>query len=120
MQESGSMHKSPAPVRYSRMNQARSEEDEKEREKDRNDRGQEADGKNGSPKNKNMSDELKQGLARHSRSRTVKYYMHKLVLGFPCQRRIHFRKLERFPKSVQNENEFNKIQIKHVDILYFT
>ena len=31
MQESVSMHKSPAPVRHSRMNQARSEEEEKER-----------------------------------------------------------------------------------------
>ena len=31
MQESVSMHKSPTPVRHSRMNQARSEEEEKER-----------------------------------------------------------------------------------------
>ena len=46
MQESVSMHKSPTPVRHSRMNQARSEEEEKERQKDR---GQEADGKKGSP-----------------------------------------------------------------------
>ena len=30
MQESVSMHKSPAPLRQSRMNQARSEEEEKE------------------------------------------------------------------------------------------
>ena len=37
------MHKSPTPVRHSRMNQARSEEEEKEG--DRKDRGQEADGK---------------------------------------------------------------------------
>ena len=41
-----SMHKSPTPLRHSRMNQARSEELEKERKRDR---GQEADGKKGSP-----------------------------------------------------------------------
>ena len=47
MQESVSMHKNPTPVRHSRMNQARSEEEE---EKERQiDRGQEADGKKGSP-----------------------------------------------------------------------
>ena len=49
MQERVSMHKSPTPLRQSRMNQARSEEEEKERKKDRKDRGQEADGKKGSP-----------------------------------------------------------------------
>ena len=66
MQESVSMHKSPAPVRHSRMNQARSEEEEKERKRDRKDRGQEADGKKGSPnKTKNSSEELKQGLPGH-------------------------------------------------------
>ena len=36
----------PYPLR---MNQARSEEEEKERKRDRKDRGQEADGKKGSP-----------------------------------------------------------------------
>ena len=49
MQESVPMYKSPTPVRHSRMNQARSEEEEKERKRDRKDRGQEADGKKGSP-----------------------------------------------------------------------
>ena len=49
MQESVSMHKSPTPLKHSRMNQARSEEEEKERKRDRKDRGQEADGKRGSP-----------------------------------------------------------------------
>ena len=47
------------------MNQARSEEEEKERKRDRKDSGQEADGKKGSPtkqKVKNTSEELKQGL----------------------------------------------------------
>ena len=53
MQESVSMHKSPTPLRQSRMNQARSEEEEKERKKDRKDRGQEADGKKGSPTKQN-------------------------------------------------------------------
>ena len=47
MQESVSMHKSPTPVRHSRMNQARSEEEKKKR--DRKYRCQEADGKKGSP-----------------------------------------------------------------------
>ena len=52
-QERSSMHKSPAPVRHSRMNQARLEEEEKERKRDRKDRGQEADGKKGSPTKQN-------------------------------------------------------------------
>ena len=47
------------------MNQARSEEEEKERKRDRKDRGQEADGKKGSPTKQNTSEELKQGLPRH-------------------------------------------------------
>ena len=45
MQESVSMHKSPTPVRHSRMNQAMLEEEEKDRKRDRKDRRQEADGK---------------------------------------------------------------------------
>ena len=59
MQESVSMHKSPTPLRYSRMNQERSEEEEKERKRDRKDRGQEADGKKGSLKKQNLSEEPK-------------------------------------------------------------
>ena len=47
------------------MNQARSEEEEKERKRDRKDRGQEADGKKGSPTKQNTSEEIKQGLPRH-------------------------------------------------------
>ena len=64
MQESVSMHKSPTPLRHSRMNQARSEEEEKERMRDR---GQEADGKKDSPAKQNTSEELKQlaYLPRH-------------------------------------------------------
>ena len=65
MQESVSMHKSPTPLmalKQSRMNQARSEEEVKERKRDRKDRGQEADGKKGSPTKQNTSEELKQGL----------------------------------------------------------
>ena len=58
MQESVFMHKSPTPVRHSRMNQARSEEEEKERTKDRKDRGQEAGGK-ATQQNKNTSEEWK-------------------------------------------------------------
>ena len=64
MQESVSMHKSPTPIRQLRMNQARSEEEEKERKRDRKDRGQEADGKRGSPPKQNTSEELKQGTAQ--------------------------------------------------------
>ena len=44
------------------MNQARSEEEEKERKRDRKDKGQEADGKKGSPTKQNTSVEIKQGL----------------------------------------------------------
>ena len=65
MQESVSMHKSPTQLRQSRMNQARSEEEEKERKRNRKDRGQEADGKKGSPTKQNTSEELKQCLPRH-------------------------------------------------------
>ena len=49
MQESVSMHKGPNTVRHSRMNQARSEGEEKERKRDWEDRDQEVDGKKGSP-----------------------------------------------------------------------
>ena len=64
MQESVSMHKSPNLVRHSRMNQARSEEEEKEK-RDMKARGQEVDGKKNSQKKK-TSEELKRGLPRHS------------------------------------------------------
>ena len=46
MQESVSMHKSPTQLKPSRMNHARSEEEEK---RDRKEKVQEADGKKGSP-----------------------------------------------------------------------
>ena len=49
MQESVSMHKSPILDRYSRMNQARSEEEETEWKRDWRDRVQEANGEKGSP-----------------------------------------------------------------------
>ena len=65
MQESVSMHKSPTTARHSRMNQARSDEEEKERKRDRIERGQEADGK-AAQENKNLYEELKQGLPRHN------------------------------------------------------
>ena len=48
MQESVSMHRSPTPDRHSRINEARSNDEEKERKRDRKDRNQEADGKKGS------------------------------------------------------------------------
>ena len=66
MQESVSMHKSPTPVRHSRMNQARLEKEEKERKRGKKDRGQEADGKKGSSIKQNTSEELKEALPRHS------------------------------------------------------
>ena len=49
MQGSVFMHKNSAQIRHSRMNQARLEEEENGRKRDRKDRGQEADGKRGSP-----------------------------------------------------------------------
>ena len=53
------------------MNQARSEEEEKERKRDRKDRGQEADGKKGSP-TKNISEELKQSLPTKAQAKVNK------------------------------------------------
>ena len=65
MQERVSIHKSPTQLRHLRMNQARSEEEENEK-RDKKDGGQEAAGKKGSPTKQNTSEELKQGLPRHS------------------------------------------------------
>ena len=48
MQVSVYINKRPTPARHSLMNQARSEEEEKG-ERDRKDRGQDAEGKKGSP-----------------------------------------------------------------------
>ena len=63
MQESVSMHKSHTPVKHSRMNQVRSEEEEKG--------GRETEARRlmerkTARQNKNLSEELKQGLPRHS------------------------------------------------------
>ena len=69
MQERMFMNKSSTPVRNSSMNQARLEKEEKERKTNSKDRGQEADGKIGSPtkqKVKNTLEEPKQGLPRHN------------------------------------------------------
>ena len=63
MQESVSMHKSPAPVRHSRMNQAKSEEEEERQE--RHEARRLMEGK-AAQQNKNLYEELKQGLPRHS------------------------------------------------------
>ena len=63
MQESVSMHKSPTPVRHSRMNQARSEEEEKKSGKTEARRLME---RKAAQQNKNIFEELKQGLPRHS------------------------------------------------------
>ena len=49
MQENVSIHKSPTPVRHSRMNQVRSEEEESESKRERKDRGLEDDEMRGSP-----------------------------------------------------------------------
>ena len=62
MQESVSMHKSPTPVSHSCMNQAKSEEEEG----DRKARGQESMERKAAQQNKNLSEELKQSLPRHS------------------------------------------------------
>ena len=62
MQKSVSMHKSPTQLSHSRMNQAWSEEEEKEWKIYRKERGQEADGKKAAPppkkKKKKLSEEL--------------------------------------------------------------
>ena len=56
MQESVSMHKIPTSVRYSRMNQAKTKEEEKETEARR------LMERKAAQQNKNTSEELKQGL----------------------------------------------------------
>ena len=61
MQESVFKHKSPTPVRHSRMNQARSEEERQERQRPGGQMERKA-----AQQNKNLSEELKQGLPRHS------------------------------------------------------
>ena len=65
-EESVSVHKSPIPLRHSRMNQARSEEEEKETEKKEASWLME---RKAAQQNKNLSEELKQGLPMHSSSR---------------------------------------------------
>ena len=55
MQESVSMHKSPTPLRHSRMNQARSEE--KGVIETGETKAREADGKKAAQQNKNLSEE---------------------------------------------------------------
>ena len=61
MQESVSMHKSPTQLRHSRMNQALSEEEEKERKGDRTEARRLME-REAAQQNKNTSEELKQGL----------------------------------------------------------
>ena len=63
MQESVSMHKSPTPVRHSRMNQARSEEEEKERKTGKTEARRLMERK-AAQQNKNTSEELKQRLLK--------------------------------------------------------
>ena len=66
MQESVSMHRAlPSVVRHSRMNQARSEEEEKERETGKTEARRLMERK-AAQQNKNLSNELKQRLPRHS------------------------------------------------------
>ena len=62
MQESVSMHKSPTPVRHSRMNQERSEEEGKE-ETGKTDARRLTERQ---PNKTKTSEELKQGLPRHT------------------------------------------------------
>ena len=67
MQESVSMHKSPTPVRHSRMNQARSEEEEKERGRETGKtEARRLMERKAAQQNKTTSEELKQGLPGHS------------------------------------------------------
>ena len=69
MQESVSMRKSPTPVRNSRMNQARPEEEEKETGKTEARRLME---RKADQQNKNTSEELKQGLPKKAQLRLTK------------------------------------------------
>ena len=60
------MHKSPAPVRHSRMNQARSEEEEKRGRETGKTEARRLMERKAAQQNKNTSEELKLGLPRHS------------------------------------------------------
>ena len=62
MQESVSMHKSPTPVRHSRMNQARSEEQEKRGRETGKTEAKRLVERKAAQQNKNTSEELKQCL----------------------------------------------------------
>ena len=96
MQENDSMHKKPYswhPVRHSCMNQARSEEEEKERKQDRKDRGQEANGKKGSPtkqkpiwgtKTRPTWAQLRLKLEMHQYQKRGRY-RYSYLLGGPCR-----------------------------------
>ena len=62
MQESVSMHKSPTPVRHSRMNQARLEEKEKRGRETGKTEARRLMERKAAQQNKNTSEKLKQGL----------------------------------------------------------
>ena len=63
MQESVSMHKSPTPVRHSRMNQANSEEEEKKRGRGSGKtEARRLMERKAAQQNKNLSEEIKQVL----------------------------------------------------------
>ena len=72
MQESVSMHKSPTPSRHSRMNQARSEKSIKRGREIGKTEARRLMERKTTQQNKNRSEELKQGLPRHSRTAKVK------------------------------------------------
>ena len=65
MQESVSMHKSPTPLRHSRMNQARSEEEENRGKETGKTEARRLMERKAAQQNKNTSEELKQGLPGH-------------------------------------------------------
>ena len=62
MQESVSMHKSPTPIRHSRINHARSEEDEKRGRETGKTEAWRLMERKAAQQNKNTSEELKQDL----------------------------------------------------------
>ena len=66
MQESVSMHKSTTPLRHSRMNQARSEEEEKERKRGRETEAKRLMERKAAQQNKKNYLRNKKGLPRHS------------------------------------------------------
>ena len=115
MQESVSMHKSPTPVRHSRMNQAWLEEEEK----DRKDRAQRADGKKGSPTKQKPIWGTKKGRPRHSTGQQSKGRNAELPLTTECDPLLP-RRIEATGKSLSWARILTRMQQKEAFLSHKT